>query len=88
MSIELAQHLMKVVWKVMLAIKKEVDPLGFNVINNNGKEAGQLVPHFHIHVIPRFHEDKNRFAFLWGTKKLEEEQMNNLQKDISENLTK
>lgn len=27
---------------------------GFNVIVNNGKSAGQMIFHFHIHVIPKF----------------------------------
>ncbi len=86
MPIEMAEHMMKVAWKIVLAIKKEIDPLGFNIISNNGKEAGQLIPHFHMHVIPRFHEDKTRFAFIWGTKKIEEEQMKKIQEGIKEKL--
>ena len=27
---------------------------GFNLVQNNGAAAGQTVPHFHIHVIPRY----------------------------------
>ena len=27
---------------------------GFNVVQNNGRAAGQTVLHFHIHVIPRY----------------------------------
>ena len=27
---------------------------GFNLVQNNGTAAGQTVPHFHIHVIPRY----------------------------------
>lgn len=30
---------------------------GFNVVQNNGKAAGQTVFHFHIHVIPRYESD-------------------------------
>lgn len=30
---------------------------GLNIIQNNNKEAGQLVPHVHFHLIPRFEND-------------------------------
>ena len=30
---------------------------GFNVLMNNKKVAGQLVPHSHVHIIPRFSGD-------------------------------
>jgi len=30
---------------------------GFNVLNNEGNVAGQLVPHVHFHLIPRFQGD-------------------------------
>ncbi|MBP5253966.1 MAG: HIT family protein [Lachnospiraceae bacterium] len=30
---------------------------GFNIVQNNGIAAGQTIPHFHIHVIPRYHGD-------------------------------
>ena len=30
---------------------------GVNVLSNVGAEAGQSVPHFHVHVIPRYGKD-------------------------------
>ncbi len=30
---------------------------GFNVGQNNGKAANQIVPHVHVHIIPRFNDD-------------------------------
>ena len=30
---------------------------GFNILMNNKKVAGQLVPHTHVHIIPRFKGD-------------------------------
>jgi len=39
------------------AITKATKADGFNIGINNGKAAGQLVPHSHLHIIPRFKED-------------------------------
>ena len=35
----------------------------FNLIMNNGKEAGQIVNHAHIHIIPRFQKDRLRIKW-------------------------
>ena len=35
---------------------------GFNVIQNNHEIAGQTVFHFHIHLIPRYHDDKQQLV--------------------------
>ena len=40
--------------KMAIAMTKALGCSGFNVVQNNGKSAGQTVFHFHIHVIPRY----------------------------------
>ena len=40
--------------KIAKAIKKSLKPEGINISFNNGKAAGQTVPHAHFHIIPRF----------------------------------
>ena len=49
--------LAKAVRKVALGVKKATGAPGLNLTQNNGKEAEQLVPHAHFHVIPRFGGD-------------------------------
>lgn len=44
----------EVIWK----LEESLDPDGFNVGWNQGKAAGQGVPHLHVHVIPRYEGDK------------------------------
>jgi histidine triad (HIT) family protein len=39
------------------AIVTAVKADGFNVGQNNGKAANQIVPHVHVHIIPRFNDD-------------------------------
>ena len=51
---------------------------GFNIIQNNGKVSGQLVPHVHFHIIPRWKEDgivigNWKRAAVEDTKKVQEE---------------
>jgi histidine triad (HIT) family protein len=36
-----------------LRLMKEYSADGFNVINNNFESAGQIVKHFHVHILPR-----------------------------------
>jgi diadenosine tetraphosphate (Ap4A) HIT family hydrolase len=39
-------------------LDKEFRPDGYNIGINDGSSAGQTVPHLHIHLIPRFHGDR------------------------------
>lgn len=36
---------------------KKYSPKGFNIGINDGKYAGQTIPHLHIHIIPRYEND-------------------------------
>jgi histidine triad (HIT) family protein len=39
------------------ATDKAVDADGVNIAMNNREHAGQVVPHSHVHIIPRFKDD-------------------------------
>ena len=54
---EYASRLMLVAKKVAAAVKTAVNADGVNLVQNNGEAAGQTVPHFHLHVIPRKNGD-------------------------------
>lgn len=50
--------------KVLCAAKKIITRMtevlgcdGYNLVQNNGEAAGQTVPHFHLHMIPRYEGD-------------------------------
>ena len=40
---------------------------GFNIVQNNGEQAGQTVFHFHMHLIPRYKGDNVGIAWEPGT---------------------
>ncbi|MBW2989669.1 HIT family protein [Candidatus Woesearchaeota archaeon] len=46
---------------------------GFNILMNSKRVAGQLVPHAHIHIIPRFESD--RISLNWSPKRYRDEEI-------------
>ena len=67
-------HVMKVGAKIGTAQMKAFGYDGFNLIQNNGRAAGQSVFHFHLHVIPRKKGDEAVGLWKPGTTTAEEMQ--------------
>ena len=59
--------------KIAKAISLSFGNGSFNAVMNNGKEAGQIVNHAHIHLIPRFQKDRLRIK--WSHLKYEGDEM-------------
>ena len=53
-----AAHIMQGVTRVAHLVRERLQPLGVNVLNNNGRHADQSQFHFHFHVIPRYGDDR------------------------------
>lgn len=49
------------------AMRASLGCAGFNVVQNNGIEAGQTVFHFHVHVIPRYENGPAMVTWTPGT---------------------
>jgi histidine triad (HIT) family protein len=47
--------------RVAVAIRTALKPDGLNMLQANGAAAFQSVPHFHLHLIPRWTNDKKGF---------------------------
>ena len=67
------ENLMKATKKVAKALSLSIGNGSYNIVMNNGRIAGQLVPHAHIHIIPRFKGDRLRMS--WSHKKYEDKEM-------------
>ena len=53
-----AEHLFGVVKKICNHYQNTIPNLkGINLLNNNGGKAGQVVMHYHMHIIPRYEDD-------------------------------
>ncbi|MBW9212355.1 MULTISPECIES: HIT family protein [Terrabacteria group] len=60
-----AIKLMAVVSDLSKTLVHNLDAKGINVLSNAGEMAGQTVPHFHIHLLPRYsQEDGFKTTFL------------------------
>ena len=62
---EIAQNLFKAIPMLANGIKDAFNPLGLNIVNNNGEAAGQTVFHYHVHLIPRYGK-QDGFSAKWA----------------------
>ncbi len=51
------QQLILATQKIARAVVTALNTTGFNLVENNGVIAGQVIPHVHFHIIPRRPED-------------------------------
>ena len=58
MDSELGGKLFSLAINIAKILKKELNIEGLNILQNNGKIAGQSVFHFHLHLIPRYQDDE------------------------------
>jgi len=68
---ELIGEMMKLAVPLAAAAKKSLKCSGINFLINSGKRAGQVVPHIHLHVIPRYDDDNIHWP--WPAGKLDKE---------------
>lgn len=77
--------------KTHSAVQKIIDVKSYMILQKNGKEVGQTVPHLHFHYIPNKKNGSNfsfllRFLFYPFKLKINENQMHEMTGAISENF--
>jgi len=66
MSVDEISKLFSKIPKIVNAIIKATNADAFSIAQNNGKAAKQIIPHVHIHIIPRY----NTTGTLWTKRKI------------------
>lgn len=69
---ETAAKAMVLAKKMALAMREKLRCDGLNLVQNNGEAAGQTVPHFHLHLIPRYVDDGQKINWVPGEPTQEE----------------
>ena len=79
---ELAGKAFKLAKKITTRLKDVLGCDGYNIVQNNGEVAGQTVFHFHMHLIPRYKNDKSGFG--WKPGKLTDEDRDEILEKLKE----
>ena len=58
MPISFVGELYSLVPQIARAVITTIEGNGFNISQNNGKSANQIIPHVHVHIVPRFSFEK------------------------------
>src|ERR1041385_2850332 len=70
---------------VARAVVSAVKADGFNIGQNNGIAANQIVPHVHVHIVPRFHDDSPDGK--WPARRVvAQEELNKMARRIKEEI--
>ena len=86
MKPEEMERVFAVVPKIAQALKATFECSGLNLINNNGASAGQTVFHYHVHLIPRYEDDRFRVKFPNNMNLYDGERLAALKSEIMKNL--
>lgn len=63
LDLEDSGEIFNVTQSITKQLSKRLEVSSFNILNNTGINAGQIVNHFHLHIIPRYSESDLYFEF-------------------------
>jgi len=78
--------LIKAVKRCAKAVKEALNAEGITILQLNGKASDQIVPHLHIHIIPRWKNDGLSIS-NWEMKKGDMEEINDIARKVKKNIT-
>ena len=83
---ELAHKVFDVAQRIGNAMKVELGAEGVNILTNVGEVAGQSVPHFHVHVIPRYSDGKGGFRITMESQGIDLLELHSIADQIKDSL--
>ncbi len=79
---DIASSVLIVARNMAAQMSQKLDCDGFNLVQNNGKVAGQTVNHFHMHLIPRYLSDGQNIN--WITSEPSAKELEEVKRQITE----
>ena len=89
MPAEVAAAIGAVLPRIAKAVIQAVGASAYNIINNNGRSAGQVVPHVHFHIIPKLDEGTeggSGLSHTWSPRPLNDDEAKDVLGKIREAL--
>jgi histidine triad (HIT) family protein len=77
---------MSAVKRCATAVKKALGAEGITVLQLNGKASDQLVPHLHVHIMPRWENDRIPVS-QWEMGKADGEELQEIARRIQKHLS-
>ena len=90
LSDESAAAIGRVLPRISRAVLRATGATALNILQNNGVEAHQEVPHVHFHIIPRFEDrpaGESGLGIIWNTGGFDNEIGAELAKRISDGIS-
>jgi len=86
---ETAAAIGRILPRLAKAVIQAVGATDYNILSNNGQPAGQVIPHVHFHIIPKFPKETQGGSGLqhtWSHSPIIENEAQQLIKQITKNL--
>ena len=84
LSPESSSELGRALSSISKSIVEVTGATSYNIIQNNGSQAGQTVFHVHFHIIPKYSESTH--SFVWKTMEIDKKEASELAQKISHNI--
>lgn len=81
---EIMSHLIQSSYPVVKAVVSGMKAEGYNLLLNNNRCSGQVIPHMHLHIIPR--KAKDGVLFNWYPKPYKEGEMAKIAETIKSHI--
>ncbi len=78
--------LARLVRRVARAVNDALSPVGLNIYQNNSIAGGQTIPHYHVHVVPRYSGDNPELLLARNARLVPYEERRNLARRIAAHL--